>query len=256
MPEHSSSIPPVYFLSDVHLGVSDADTESRKLSLLLALLARIRESGGSLYIVGDLFDFWYEYRAVVPRGYHRLYAALEDLPAAGIPVTYLAGNHDFAIGAFFSEDLGITVLRDDVRFEAGGTRFYVYHGDGLAPRDGGYRALKRVLRSPLAQWGFRLLHPDFGFALARRFSHTSRGYTSGKDYGEKDGMRMEALRRFKEGTDIVVMGHRHVPLREELGGGIYVNLGDWIQHFTYAVFRDGDIALYTMIHGFEEQFSA
>ncbi|MDT8324173.1 MAG: UDP-2,3-diacylglucosamine diphosphatase [Bacteroidota bacterium] len=255
MPEKISSIPPVYFISDVHLGVGDAEAEARKLTLLLALLTRIRESGGSLFIVGDLFDFWYEYRAVVPRGYHRLYTALEELASSGVRVTYLAGNHDFAIGTFFSEDLGITVLRDDVTFEAGNTRFYVYHGDGLAPKDGGYRALKRVLRSPIAQWGFRLLHPDLGFGLARRFSHTSRGYTSGRDYGEKDGMRMEARRRFAQGTDIVVMGHRHVPRREEIDGGIYVNLGDWIHHFTYAVFRDGEIALYTMIHGFEEQFS-
>ncbi len=255
MPVQHSSIPPVFFLSDVHLGVGDDAAEAHKLSLLLTLLAHIRESGGSLYIVGDLFDFWYEYRAVVPRGYHRLYTALEDLPAAGVPVTYLAGNHDFAIGAFFSEDLGITVLRDDISFQAGDTRFYVYHGDGLAPKDGGYRALKRVLRSPLAQWGFRLLHPDLGFGIARRFSHTSRGYTSGKDYGEKDGMRMEAIRRIEEGNNVVVMGHRHLPQREEINGGVYINLGDWIHHFTYAVFRDGDIRLHTMINGFEEQFS-
>jgi UDP-2,3-diacylglucosamine hydrolase len=255
MPENTLSIAPVYFISDVHLGVSDADTERRKLDALLKLLAEIHRSGGTLYIVGDLFDFWYEYRAVVPRGYHRLYSALEDLPKAGVEVTYLAGNHDFAIGSFFSDELGVRVLRDDLCFEADGKSFYVYHGDGLAANDGGYRALKRVLRSPLAQWGFRLLHPDFGFALARRFSHSSRDYTSGKDYGEKDGMRLEAIRRFKNGTDIVIMGHRHLPRREELDGGIYVNLGDWIHHFTYAVYRDGDIALYTMINGYEEQFS-
>jgi len=255
MSGNTPSIEPVYFISDVHLGVGDPDTERRKQEMLLKLLTEIRRSGGTLYIVGDLFDFWYEYRAVVPRGYHRLYTLLEDLPKAGVKVTYLAGNHDFAIGSFFSDDLGITVLRDDLSFEADGKSFYVYHGDGLAPKDGGYRLLKRVLRSPLSQWGFRLLHPDFGFALARRFSHTSRDYTSGKDYGEKDGMRQEAIRRFENGTDIVIMGHRHVPRRETHNGGVYVNLGDWIHHFTYAVYRNGDIALYTMINGIEEQFS-
>ncbi len=255
MPEQISTIPPVYFVSDVHLGVSDPETEQRKLTLLLKLLSRIRATGGALYIVGDLFDFWYEYRAVIPRGYHRLYTSLEDLVTAGVPVTYLAGNHDFAIGEFFSRDLGITVLPDDISFTVDNTRFYVYHGDGLAPKDGGYRALKRVLRSPVSQWGFRLLHPDLGFRLARRFSHTSRDYTSGKDFGEKDGMRLEAARRIGSGSDIVVMGHRHVPLREALDGGVYINLGDWIRHFTYAVYRDGDIALFTMINGIEEQFS-
>ncbi|MCB2205495.1 UDP-2,3-diacylglucosamine diphosphatase [bacterium] len=255
MLEKPPAIEPVYFISDVHLGFGDAATERVKLERLLALLSSIRDSGGTLYIVGDLFDFWYEYRAVVPRGYHRLYAMLEDLPRAGVPVTYLAGNHDFAIGKFFSEDLGLTVLHDDVQFRVGDTQFYVYHGDGLAPKDGGYRALKRVLRSPLSQWGFRWLHPDLGFGIARKFSHTSRGYTSGKDYGAMDGMRMEAERRLRNGTDIVVMGHRHNPMREQLGGGLYINLGDWIRHYTYAVFRDGEISLYTMINGFEEQFT-
>ena len=144
------------------------------------------------------------------------------------------------------------VLRDDVTFSYGGKQFYLFHGDGLAQRDGGYRLLKRVLRNPVSQWAFRLLHPDFGFGLARRFSHTSRDFTAGKAYGETDGMRLEAERRIGDGADIVVMGHRHLPMREQIGDGLYINLGDWIRHYTYAVFSDGDISLYSIKQGTQE----
>jgi UDP-2,3-diacylglucosamine hydrolase len=252
----SADIPPLYFISDAHLGAGDAAAERRKLTLLLALLADVLREKADLYIVGDLFDFWYEYRSVVPRGYHRLYQALEDLRRAGCGVTYLAGNHDFAIGDFFSRDLDITVVRDDFEFTAQNRRFYLFHGDGLAVRDGGYRLLKRVLRSPLSQRLYRVLHPDLGYAIARRFSHGSRDYTSGRDYGETDGMRIEAERRISSGIDIVIMGHRHVPCREVIGSGVYVNLGDWLSHFTYAVCRDGEIALYTMRQGSQELYAA
>jgi UDP-2,3-diacylglucosamine hydrolase len=251
----ASSISPVYFISDIHLGVGDAVKERRKMGLLLSLLDDVAAERGDLYIVGDLFDFWYEYRSVVPRGYHALYTALERLSHAGSKVTYLAGNHDFAIGDFFSSDLGVIVVRDDLAFSAQGRRFYLFHGDGLASKDGGYRLLKRVLRSPLSQRLYRALHPDLGFGIARRFSHTSRDYTSGRDFGESDGMRVEAERRIAAGADVVIMGHRHVPRIEHIGTGVYINLGDWIGHYTYAVCRDGEIALYTMRQGFQEPYT-
>ncbi|MFA6232668.1 MAG: UDP-2,3-diacylglucosamine diphosphatase [Bacteroidota bacterium] len=250
------AIPPIYFISDVHLGIGSAAEERRRLGLLLSLLADILKERGDLYIVGDLFDFWYEYRSVVPRGYHRLYQALEDLRQSDCAVTYLAGNHDFAIGDFFSRDLDINVVRDDIAFTAQDRRFYLFHGDGLAPKDGGYRLLKRVLRSPLSQRLYRLLHPDLGFGIAQRFSHSSRDYTSAKDFGQSDGMLLEAERRIAAGVDIVIMGHRHVPDKVSIGAGTYINLGDWLSHFTYAVCRDGEIALYTMRQGFQELYAA
>jgi UDP-2,3-diacylglucosamine hydrolase len=250
------AIPPIYFVSDVHLGVGDPDQERRKLGLLLSLLDDVLTDRGDLYIVGDLFDFWYEYRSVVPRGYHGLFLALENLRRAGCAVVYLAGNHDFAIGEFFSRDLDVAVVRDDLEFSAQGRRFYLFHGDGLALRDGGYRLMKRVLRSPISQRLYRMLHPDLGFAIARRFSHTSRDHASARDYGENDGMRIEAERRIAAGVDVVVMGHRHLPRLEFIGTGVYLNLGDWISHFTYAVCRDGEIALHTMRQGFQEPYPA
>ncbi len=243
----------LYFLSDVHLGVGTPDIERRKRDLLLHVFDIMRTDAAGLYIVGDLFDFWYEYRHAVPRGMHAVLTALEAL-ACRIPVVYLAGNHDFAIGRTFT-DMNIRVERDDVSFEHEGTRFWVFHGDGLALRDGGYRALKRVLRNPLSQWLFRWLHPDVGIGLAHRFSHGSRDHTSSKDFGEHDGMYGEAERRITSGTDIVVMGHRHRPSLTPIGNGLYVNLGDWIHHFTYAVHTRGSMQLMTMKNGYAAPFS-
>lgn len=248
----AADTPRLYFLSDVHLGVGSPTVEARKQELLLQLLHDMRNDASGLYIVGDLFDFWYEYAHVVPRGMHTVLAALESL-ARAVPIVYLAGNHDFAIGSTFT-DMGIRVERDDVSFDHAGARFWVHHGDGLALRDGGYRALKRVLRNPLSQWGFRWLHPDVGFGLARAFSHGSRDYTSSKDFGEHDGMLLEAGRRIASGADVVVMGHRHRPSLTPVGSGLYVNLGDWITHFTYAVHDTDGMHLMTMKNGHPAPF--
>ncbi len=237
---------PLYFLSDVHLGVGSADEERIKQRRLLTLFQRIRQTRARLYIVGDLFDFWYEYRHALPRGHHRILAALEELRDAGIEIAYLAGNHDFAIGRFFSSDLGIAVVRDDLEFHHDGKSFYLYHGDGLALKDTGYKILKAVLRNRLAQWAFRWLHPDLGFALAHATSHGSRKYTQNKNYGANDGMLIEARKRIAAGADFVIMGHRHKPLKTPIGDGIYVNLGDWMRHFSFAVYENKEIRLYTI----------
>ena len=240
----------MYFVSDVHLGCGNREQEQRKIQRLDALLRQALNDATAIYFVGDLFDFWFEYRSVLPRGYHRILTAIEDLTRAGVEVCYLAGNHDFAIGRFFAEDLGVRVIRDDLSFEHAGVRFSLYHGDGLAPKDGGYRFLKRVLRNRVAQWGFRWLHPDLGFRLARLTSHTSRAYTGTvKQYGPVDGMRLDAARRMAAGADIVVMGHRHIPALERMEGGVYVNLGDWIRHYSYAEWRDGHVRLFSLADG-------
>ncbi|MBR9979018.1 MAG: UDP-2,3-diacylglucosamine diphosphatase [Bacteroidetes bacterium] len=253
MPENGN-IAPLYFLSDVHLGVATGDEERLKLQRLLVLLDEIRRERGDLYIVGDLFDFWYEYRSVVPRGYHRLYQALEDVRGAGGSVVYLSGNHDFAIGDFFSVDLGLTVIHDDYRFTAHNRHFYLFHGDGLAVRDRGYHVMKRVIRSPVSQWLYRQLHPDLAFGIARRFSHGSRDLTKNRQYGAVDGMRLEAERLISSGIDVVIMGHRHLPNLEAIGEGTYLNLGDWITHYTYAVYRNEQLSLFTMRQGIQKPY--
>jgi UDP-2,3-diacylglucosamine hydrolase len=249
-------ISPVYFVSDLHLGVGTEVDERVKRRRFVELADAVLRERGSLVIVGDLFDFWYEYRHVVPRGSHEVLSALGRLTEAGCSVVYLAGNHDFAIGAVFSDDLGVVVVRDDLHFSCDGKCFYAFHGDGLAAKDGGYRLLKKLLRARWAQIAFRILHPDLGFALARRFSHNSRDYTSGKFFGETDGMRAEAQIRIAAGADYVIMGHRHLPAHERIGTGVYVNLGDWIRHYSFAVFERGELTLRTVANDIPEILTA
>ena len=242
----------VYFLSDVHLGIGDATHEDVKKQRLVQLLRKIRPDARRLVIAGDLFDFWFEYSSVIPRGYHAVLTAIEELVRAGTTVSYVPGNHDFAIGDFFSRDLGVQVVKDHVSFKEDGKNFYVCHGDGLAEKDAGYRVLKKIIRSRLALGSFRFLHPGFGFRLARLFSASSRDYTSNKFYGESDGMYLEAQRLLNTGIDYVVMGHRHLPLKKKIGDGWYVNLGDWLSHYSYAVWRDGALSMYTCKNDREE----
>jgi UDP-2,3-diacylglucosamine hydrolase len=242
----------LYFLSDVHFGIGTPEVEATKLRRFLALTREIADQGEHLIIAGDLFDFWFEYRSVVPRGSHAILAALEALTSRGVAITYVVGNHDFAAGNVFRRDLGVQVHTTDIELECEGRRIAVHHGDGLAQHDGGYRLLKRLIRSRVALCGFRILHPDLGFGIARLFSRSSRDYTSTKFYGESDGMRDDARRRIEAGAHVVVMGHRHRPVLERIGNGTYVNLGDWLSHFTYGVYEHGAMTLWTLRHDLPE----
>jgi UDP-2,3-diacylglucosamine hydrolase len=232
-----------YFISDIHLGLADRTTERDKETTLLRFLDQALANAEALCIVGDLFDFWFEYRTVIPKGFHRTLAALQRFTDAGIPVHYLTGNHDFWMGEFFPEEIGIRIYREPVELPLGGKRVYLHHGDGLAPNDTGYRLIKPILRN---RWSIRLyrwLHPDLGVPLARGSSRSSREYTSGREYGEGEGMAAFAAERIREGIDIVVMGHRHVPEIVPMDGGTYVNLGDWITHRTYGTLVNGVMTL-------------
>lgn len=236
---------PAYFISDVHLGLNSRQQEKEKEDQLLAFLRSIRDTAERLIIVGDLFDFWFEYGTVIPKGFHRTLAALQEFTDRSIPVDFLAGNHDFWMGDFFPTELGVQIHFDPFLMNIGGRRVYLHHGDGLAKKDLGYRLIKPVLRNRLAIWLYRWIHPDLGVRLAQGSSRTSREYTSTKDYGEQEGMIAFAAERIREGAEIVVMGHRHRPIRLEINGGVYVNLGDWITHHSYAVLDKGAISLRT-----------
>jgi UDP-2,3-diacylglucosamine hydrolase len=215
------------------------DFETTRKSEVLKFLDRVLESGSRLTIVGDLFDFWYEYRYVVPKDFFWIYVKLKEMVDRGLRVDYVAGNHDFYLGEFFSKSVGLKVYQDGFSEEINGKKFLIVHGDGLAQKDSGYRLLKRILRSGLARTLIRWVHPDVGFSMAKVFSKKSREYTSSKDFGETDSMNSYAQKKIGEGYDFVVMGHNHVPRLEHFENGIYVNLGDWLRNFTYGVF-DGD----------------
>jgi len=232
-----------YFFSDAHLGVGSHEEERRKEQRLLAFLDCIQQDAQHIFIVGDLFDAWFEYKTVIPRGFHRLLTKLEDLVRSNITVHYLAGNHDYWMGSFFREELGIKTYYDPFEITLNNKKFFLHHGDGLARNDAGYRFLKKILRNPLNIWLYSLLHPDIGITLAKMSSKKSRQYTSTKDYGEDEGMIEFATAKISEGYDFIIMGHRHLPVYKAIGNGAYVNLGDWMTNCTYAEFTNETIEL-------------
>jgi UDP-2,3-diacylglucosamine hydrolase len=234
-----------YFFSDVHLGLGSKEQEKAKEDRLLAFLDAIYPTTERLFIVGDLFDFWFEYKTVIPKGFHRTLAALQRFTDARKPIDFLVGNHDCWMGDFFEEEIGATVHHQPFETIIEGKRIFLHHGDGLADNDLGYQLIKPVLRNKFNVWLYRWLHPDIGVRLARGSSRTSREYTSNKHYGEEEGMIREATKKIGEGFDVVIMGHRHKPNAVTLGTGTYINLGDWIEFNTYAELSGGIIELKT-----------
>lgn len=232
----------IYFFSDVHLGLSNDKKEKLKETQLLKFLDSVKKDGTELFILGDLFDYWFEYKHVIPRGFHRVISKLDEIVQSKIKVHYILGNHDFWMKDFFKNDLGIEVYRDPTIFIRNKKTFYLHHGDGLNKKDIGYKILKVLFRSKFTIWLFSLLHPDFSASIAKRTSKASRDYTSNKDFGETDGMLELANKKFEEGIDFVIMGHRHKSMYSVKNKNIYLNLGDWINEKTYGVF-DGKTLL-------------
>lgn len=232
-----------YFVSDLHLGFDSRETNKVKEDIFLKFLDEIKVQAKEIFIVGDLFDVWIEYREVVPKGHYRLLNKIYELSAKGINITYFAGNHDFWKGKYFFEEFGIKINLEPVVKEINGKRFFISHGDGLAYNDTGYRILKKILRNRFCQFLYSWIHPDIGIWLARKTSLRSRDYTDKKDYSERDGMRDFAKKKIAEGYDYVILGHRHFPVFEKYGNGYYINLGDWIRNFSYCLYSDSGIKL-------------
>lgn len=233
----------IFFFSDVHLGLHDAKQpserklEKEKEQRLLSFLDHVQKHGEQLFIMGDLFDYWFEYKYVIPRGFHNVIAKLAAIAEQGIKTHYIAGNHDFWLGDFFPKELGIPVYKEPLGITLKNKKFYLHHGDGLALNDTGYRILKKILRNPFSIWLYSIIHPDWTAPIALGTSHKSRQYTANKDYGETDGMILFANKKIHEGYDYVIMGHRHSPLEKKIENGHYINLGDWITYNTYGEFN-------------------
>jgi UDP-2,3-diacylglucosamine hydrolase len=234
-----------YFISDAHLGLGSRTEERLKEDRLLRFLDAARKDAAQLFIVGDLFDAWIEYRTVIPKGFHRILASLDNMVHNGIAVDYLVGNHDFWVREYFRDELGMKTHLNAFDTIVNEKRIYIHHGDGIAYHDTGYRILKKVLRNRIAVSLYTWLHPDVGIALARSSSKTSRMHTTDRNFGETDGMAEFAKHKIAEGYDVVVMGHSHMPTCQQIGSGTYVNLGDWITHNTYAELDGNRIELKT-----------
>ena len=221
---------PCYIIGDTHLGVGPPELERH----LVAFLRHLPGQANSLVINGDLFDFWFEWKTVIPRDHFRALAALADLRDAGIDVLMVAGNHDCWGGDFLSREVGVRYQLGAWEGSMAGWHTRIDHGDGLRAReDRKYRALRRVLRHPLSMRAFRWLHPDWGTRLARGSSTASRTYRA-RDAGA--GLRSVAHATLEANPqlDLLVFGHSHVPALERLArGGVYANAGSWLDAPTY-----------------------
>lgn len=219
---------PAYVISDAHLGFATRDIERS----LVRFLRHLHGRAGALVINGDLFEFWFEWRRVMPRGAFRVLAALADLRESGVPILMIAGNHDCWGGEILRNDVGLDFRLDPWEGTLGGWRTRVEHGDGLRDADGGYRALRRVLRNPVAIRLFSWLHPDWGSALATQTSHTSRTITA-KDGGA--GLRQAATLRLgkQRELELLIYGHSHVAELRRLGNAVYANAGSWLDTPTF-----------------------
>lgn len=232
----------IFFLSDFHLGVPDHARSLEREKRIVRFLDLAAPEAEEIHILGDLFDMWFEYRKVVPRGHVRLLGKLAELTDAGIPVHVYIGNHDMWIFDYLPQETGVTIHREPVAREWNGLRFLIGHGDGLGPGDHGYKFIKRVFRNPVSQWLFARLHPNFGLGMADFWSGRSRKKSYANDR-KFLGAHQEWLAQYcrdvlkKEHYDTFIFGHRHLPMDLEVGPrSRYLNLGDWITWYTYAVF--------------------
>ena len=233
----------VYFLADAHLGQGSPESNQKRERDLLAFLDRVGAEGASLYVVGDLFDFWFEYAHAIPKEFVRVLQAMGELRRHGVPLTYVGGNHDFWIGDYLRRELDVTFTDGALDLTHQGRRIFLAHGDGLGPGDGGYKLLKRVLRNGVARGLFRWIHPDVGIPLARGVSKLSRNHAPRPGRTEDDLVALLAAPRFREGFDAVVMGHFHRPIHRVDGRNEFLVLGEWVTRRTYLRLEDGTFSL-------------
>ncbi len=226
------------FISDIHLGLESADLEKKKERLLVNFLNYAKDNAAELFIVGDLFDYWFEYKRVYQKGFFRTLTALQDITEKGIPVHYLIGNHDFMHRNFFVDEIGCKLYEEPIERVLNGKKFFIGHGDGLIKNDYGYNVLKKIMRNKTLQRLYSLLHPDLGIKIASGSSKTSRNHTSKKDYGENDGLFEAAKEKIDEGFDYVIFGHLHQRKFEKYKNGFYINLGSWLDLPCYGSFTE------------------
>ncbi|MGB1104515.1 MAG: UDP-2,3-diacylglucosamine diphosphatase [Crocinitomicaceae bacterium] len=234
----------IFFASDFHLGVPTKESSLAREKKIVRWLDSIKEEADEIYLVGDVFDFWFEYKHAIPKGFVRLQGKIAELTDKGIPVHWFIGNHDMWIFDYIPEELGVQMHRAEIEKTYNGKKFFIGHGDGLGAGDRGYKFIKKVFRNKVCQWLFARFHPNFGIGLANLFSRKSRAASAEADatyYSDKEMLTAFAKEKLKEKDfDYFVFGHRHLPMIIEIGDrSVYYNLGEWINYCTYGVF-DGE----------------
>jgi len=234
----------LYFASDFHLGTGTFSQYREREARLVRWLDTIKTDAAEVFLMGDVFDFWFEYKTVVPKGYIRFLGKLAELADAGIKLYLFKGNHDMWMFDYFERELGATIVSNELVIERSGKKFYLHHGDGLGPGDRFYKILKKIFRSGLCQWLFERIHPNLGVGIANYWSRHSR-LASEKKEDHKPGQQEWLVTYSRELLktnfyDYLIFGHRHLPLDIQLNEKTrYINLGEWVHKNSYAVF-DGE----------------
>ncbi len=239
----------IFFAADFHLGVPDQASSLQREREIIQWLDSIKDQAHSIYLLGDIFDFWFEYKYTIPKGFTRLLGKLAEMRDGGIPVFFFTGNHDMWMFDYFPRELGIPVYREPTVLEIGDRKLLIGHGDGLGPGDTTYKMLKKFFNSKICQWLFARLHPNLGMAIANRWSKQSR-IANNKREEKFEGHEGEFLWVYCRGVeqkthhDYYVFGHRHLPLNLKVSdNSFYVNVGEWVYCKTYAVFDGSTVEL-------------
>jgi UDP-2,3-diacylglucosamine hydrolase len=241
----------IFFASDFHLGVPDFSTSLVREKLIVKWLESIRNEAHTIYLLGDIFDFWFEYKHTIPKGFIRLQGKLAELRDAGIAIVFFTGNHDMWMFDYFPTQLGIPIYRKPQSIQVGDQKLLIGHGDGLGPGDLTYKFLKKFFDSKLCQWLFARLHPNLGIAIASVWSRKSRITSSKLDekFKSKEGEFLWVYCNEVENEqhhDFYIFGHRHLPLELKVGANsTYINLGEWVNYRTYAVYDGKQVILKT-----------
>ncbi|MCX7862126.1 MAG: UDP-2,3-diacylglucosamine diphosphatase [Bacteroidales bacterium] len=239
----------IYFVSDAHLGFPNHSESLKREKLLVQWLNEIKNDATEIYLLGDIFDFWFEYKRVVPKGFTRFFGKIAEITDNGIPVHFFTGNHDLWIFDYLPSEIGIIVHRDREIREINGKRLFIAHGDGLGPSDAGFKVLKKIFKNKTAQWLFARIHPNFAVRMAIRWSQHNRYNENPQQQTflgkEKERLIQYAYRKLEQQHyDFFIFGHRHIPIYLKLNDkSTFINLGDWLNHFTYAVFDGKDVTL-------------
>ena len=234
----------VYFASDFHLGVPSKEKSLLREKKIIRWLDTIKEDASIIFLVGDIFDFWFEYKHTIPKGFIRFQGKLAELKDNGIEIYFFTGNHDMWMFSYFEEELGISIIREPISMSINSHTFLIGHGDGLGPGDSTYKILKKIFSNKVCQWLFNWLHPNIGMGIANAWSRKSRianTKSEEKSFGEKEWLIQYCKKAEKDKHhDFYIFGHRHLPIEYKINNNsTYINLGEWVNFNTYAVF-DGD----------------
>jgi UDP-2,3-diacylglucosamine hydrolase len=238
----------IYFISDVHLGLYPPERSAEREKILVNWLDSIKDETSQLYLMGDIFDFWHEWKRVIPRGFTRFLGKIAEMADMGIEIHMFTGNHDIWIYDYLPSEIGLKLYRKPIVRELNGLKFFLAHGDGLGPGDYSYKFLKKVFTNKMLQWLFKRLHPNLAMAFGLGWSKNSR-YAKGIIAEEYRGDDKEWQTLFakdqlkKDHYDFFVFGHRHIPSDVTIEKSRVINLGDWINNFTYGVLEGDSFTL-------------